>query len=168
MIEESDSMTIRKVIDNIGILMNGGNLTDESGNIVSFVDITLEDENGTAEPFTFNELSELTEYSEPMSAKEIAQAKEIADLKAELKARPVAAYSPRKAKTKYSKKDEAKIAGHWKQEKAVGSKITRKEFSKIYNISPGALTKILVVLGVEDKKTNKTKVTAKLKEEDAE
>jgi len=162
--KESLSMTIRKATDNIEILMGGGKLVDEDDNIMVSPGIILVEDDGSEEVFTFEELSELTEYVEPMTDKEVAQAKEIEDLKAQLAAKPTMSGKTRKSKVKYNKSDEMKIAQDWKQEKIVGNKPKKKDFAKKYNISGNYLTSILTSFGVEPKRTNKTKANASIEE----
>jgi len=161
-----DSMTIRKATDNIEILMAGGELFDEGQDeILTFGELVLickSDDDALA--YTLDMLANLIEYIEPMTERETAQAKEIEELKAKLAAKSTISGKTRKTRTKYSKDDESKIAGHWKREKAIGSKITRQEFGDLYNISGNSVTKILTTFGVEKKRINSTKINAKLKE----
>ena len=148
---------------NIEILKNDGRLQDSSSKY-KFAYIGLSDETEEIVEFTFEELSELTEYVEPMTDKEVAQAKEIEDLKAQLAAKPTMSGKTRKSKVKYSKSDEMKIAQDWKQEKIAGNKPKKKDFAKKYNISGNYLTSILTSFGVEPKRTNKTKANASIEE----
>ncbi len=163
--EESLSMTIRKTTDNIEILMNGGMLQnlDDGTKISEIENIQI-----SGAHYSLYEFSELVEYIEPMTEREVAQAKEIEELKAQLAARPTVSGKHRKEKTIYSSSDEAKIAGFWKAEKAIGSEITRKDMADMYNLSPNSVTRILVKFGVEKKKTNNVKVNAKIEDDNDE
>jgi len=169
MIDKSDGAIARLVADNIEFLLTGGRLLDENtGDVLTIVEITLEDEGLVPKVFEPEDFSELVEYIEPMTEREIAQAKEIEELKAQLAARPTVSCKSRKEKTIYSSSDEAKIAGFWKAEKAIGSEITRKDMADMYNLSPNSVTRILVKFGVVEKKTNNVKVNAKVEDDNDE
>ncbi len=69
----SESMTIRKVTDNVEILLGGGALSDlEDGTIVEDISFTLTESNGNETEYSVEEFSNMIEYIEPKTKREVA------------------------------------------------------------------------------------------------
>ena len=141
MIEESLSRTIRKVTDNIEILMNGGQLISKNKTIYTPVEIVLEDENKKWTGFPFKNLAKLEEYVEPKTAREIQLEKQIAELQAE----KAAGFNKKnKAKNTLSTEEQVGVASRWKADQRNEKPMTKIAFSEQEDISHGYLNTILV------------------------
>jgi len=156
MIEKSDSAIARLVADNIELLLTGGKLLDENtGDVLTIVEITLEDDGLVPKTFEPSEFAELIEYSEPKTEREIELEKQIADLRVELAAKPTISGKVKKSKTVLSSEEKLRIAQFYKRDLLNPKPMTQKDMAAKFDISPGYLADTLRLQGVYKPKTRK-------------
>ncbi len=161
---ESLGITIRKVTDNIEILMNGGFLNNPSTkyqNNMVFDTISLIDENGDSLEFDLKTLSEMEEVIIPKTDREIALELEIAGLRDQLKAagsvRMGSSNRPRKIPVTLSESQEQIVVDYYLANK--DEKIKMKDIAAKYNISDNKVADILKQAGVRAPNKRNRKVT---------
>jgi len=159
--EESLSMTIRKATDNIEILMNGGSLADNGGNIISFVKVVMEDEDQIPYGFSLDELAEFTEYVIPKTERELVLEERISELEAQITAGGEVPYEHKvsKGRVVLDASSKLKIAQEWKRTRGTDDELNGKETAAKYGISDSYLKKFLKELGVYEPRKRKQKVT---------
>jgi len=165
--DESLSRTIRKVTDNIEILMSGGMLNNPSTkyqNEMIFDMISLIDENGDSLEFDFKTLSEMEEVIIPKTDREVALELEIAGLKDQLAHATTAStpvlgskVRPRKIPVTLSEAQELIVVQYYEDHKKAGIKI--KEISAKYNISDRSTSMILEKHGARIPGKRQRKIT---------
>ena len=151
--EESLSMTIRKVTDNIEILMNGGKLFDEAQDeVLTFDEMFLNcKSDDKALGYGLEIFSTLTEHIEPKTEREVELETKIAELEARLKA-DVTVYGVKRINKKpviLSEARELEMCERWKsnieayKEDENFPKPFVKDLAKEFKIANGTCSKIL-------------------------
>jgi len=156
--KESLSRTIRKVTDNIEILMNGGMIQDlNDGEKISDID-NIEINNSN---YSLEEFAELIEYIEPKTDREVALELEIAGLRDQLKAagsiKMGSSNRPRKIPVTLSETQEQIVVDYYLANK--DKKIKMKDIAAKYNISDNKVADILKQARVRIPNKRNRKVT---------
>ena len=158
---ESLGMIIRKVTDNIEIVMNGGKLIDNIGDEITIVRVVVQDKNDELDKFTLEELAEFIEFIEPKTDREIALELEIAGLRDQLKAAGSvvmgSSSKPRKIPVTLSEAQELIVVDYYLANK--DEKIKIKDIAAKYNISDNKVSDILYKAGVRIPGKRNRKVT---------
>ena len=163
--DKSDSAIARLVADNMEFLLTGGKLLDENtGDVLTIVEITLEDEGLVPKTFEPEEFSELIEYVEPKTKREEALELRITVLEDQLAhatttSAPVlgSEVRPRKIPVTLSESQEKIVVQYYLDHKE--SKIKIKEISAKYNISDRSTSMILEKHGVRIPGKRQRKIT---------
>ncbi len=138
--EESLSRTIRKVTDNIEILMNGGMLIDPNDGGVSEKINSIETDYTL---YNLEDFSKLTEHIIPKTDREIALELEIAGLKDQLKTagsvKMGGSSKPRKIPVTLSKNQNQIIVDYY----LVNKNASMKDIAAKYNVCSNTVSRIL-------------------------
>ena len=143
--EKSDGMTIRKVTDNIEIIMGGGMLTDPNDDGISEKINSIETNYAL---YSLEDFSKLEEHVEPKTKREEALELRITVLEDQLAHATTSStlilgseLRPRKIPVTLSEAQELIVVQYYKDHKEAGIKI--KEISAKYNISDRSTSMIL-------------------------